>query len=284
MEKRRFGRTGHMSTVAIFGAAGFWSVDQETADQALRTILDYGVNHIDVAPSYGVAEDRLSSWMPGHREDFFVGCKTMERSKEGAAAEMRRSFKKLNMDSFDLYQIHAITSMQELDEVTRKGGALEALIAAREEGLTRYLGITGHGFDTPAIFIEALQRFDFDSVLFPLNFVQYANPTYRRDSQELLRLCEERDVATMAIKTITKGPWGDQEHRYHTWYEPFDELPDIQEAVNFALSHNVSGLCTAGDTRLLPLVLQACEDFRPLDEDEQEQMITYGANFNPLFA
>ena len=188
------------------------------------------------------------------------------------------------MDYFDLYQIHAITNMQELDAATRKGGALDAITAARDAGLTRYIGITGHGVESPAVFIEALNRFDFDSVLFPLNFVQYANPSYRRDAQELLRICRERDVATMIIKTITKGPWGDQEQKYDCWYEPFDKMADIQKAVNFALSQDVSGLCTVGDTRLLPLVLQACTDFQPLDSNEQEKMIEQGANFDPLFA
>ena len=284
MEKRRFGRTGHESTVAIFGAAGLGRVDQETADLAMQTVLEFGVNHIDVAPSYGDAESRLGSWMARYRDRFFVGCKTTERSKEGAQTELRQSLERLHMDYFDLYQIHAVTTMQELDDATQKGGALEALVAARDEGLARYIGITGHGVDSPALFIEALRRFDFDSVLFPLNFVQYANPAYRRDAQELLRLCGERDVATMAIKTITKGPWGTQEQRYDTWYEPFDQLSEIQQAVNFALSQDVSGLCTAGDTRLLPLILQACEDFRPLAQDEQERLIEEGASYDPLFA
>ena len=284
MEKRRFGRTGHESTVAIFGAAGLGTVDQITADFAMQTALEFGVNHIDVAPSYGHAESRLASWMVRCRDDLFVGCKTTERSNAGAEAELHQSLSRLHMDHFDLYQIHAITTMQELDDVTRKGGSLEAMIAARDAGLTKYIGITGHGVDTPSIFIEALNRFDFDSILFPLNFVQYANPEYRQTAEKLLRLCSERDVATMAIKTITKGPWGDQEQKYDTWYEPFDQMEDIQRAVNFALSQNVSGLCTAGEMRLLPLVLQACQDFQPLREDEQELLIKEGLNFEPLFA
>jgi aryl-alcohol dehydrogenase-like predicted oxidoreductase len=284
MDKRRFGRTGHMSTVAIFGAAALSSVDQKTADLAVETILEFGVNHIDVAPSYGEAEARLAPWMPQLRDQFFVGCKTMERKKDDARDEMQRSLERLKMTSFDLYQIHAVTTLADLDEVTRKGGALEALIAAREEGLTRYLGITGHGIDSPAVFIEALRRFDFDSVLFPLNFVQFANPAYRRDAEELIRLCHERDVATMVIKSITKGPWGEQEQRYDCWYEPFDTLVEIQEAVNFALSQDVSGLCTAGDTRLLPLVLQACVDFQPMPAAEQAQMVAEGEKYDPLFA
>ena len=209
MEKRRFGRSDHDSTVAIFGAAGLGQVDQKTADTAIELMLKYEVNHIDVAPSYGEAELRLGPWMPQIRDRFFVGCKTTERSKEGAKRELHESLERLQMDSFDLYQIHAVTNMEELDQATRSGSALETLIEAREEGLTRYLGITGHGMDSPAVFIEALRRFDFDSVLFPINFVQYANEEYRRNSEELLRLCRKNDVATMIIKTITKRPWGD---------------------------------------------------------------------------
>jgi len=284
MEKRRFGRTGHESTVAIFGGAGLGTVSQDTADAAMQTALEYGVNHIDVAPSYGEAELRLRPWMSRYRERLFVGCKTTERTQAAARAEMQQSLQRLNMDYFDLYQIHAVTNMQDLDDATGSGGALDAIIAARAEGLTRYIGITGHGVESPTVFIEALRRFDFDSVLFPINYVQYANPDYRSAAQELLRICEERDVATMIIKTITKGHWGTRDHRYHTWYEPFDTLAEIQKGVNFALSQNVSALCTAGDTRLLPLFLQACKNYQPLTLDEQEALIKEGASLEPLFA
>jgi aryl-alcohol dehydrogenase-like predicted oxidoreductase len=187
VETRRFGRTGHESTVAIFGAAALWEVGQAEADEVMEQVIAAGVNHIDVAPSYGIAEERVGPWLARERDRFFVGCKTTERSKAGAALELRQSRERLQLDHFDLYQLHAITSIEELDEVTRPGGALEVVVEARDAGLTHYIGITGHGVDSPAIFIEALRRFDFDSVLFPLNFVQYANPTYRRSCEELLR-------------------------------------------------------------------------------------------------
>ncbi len=170
MQTRRFGRTGHESTVAIFGAAAFWEIDQAQADKTMELVIEHGVNHIDVAPSYGQAEERVGPWLKRARERFFVGCKTMERTKIGAATEMQHSLKRLQTDAFDLYQIHAITSMNELDEVTRKGGALEAIQEAREAGLTRYIGITGHGVDSPSIFLEALKRFDFDFDPFPAQF------------------------------------------------------------------------------------------------------------------
>jgi len=283
METRRFGRTGHMSTVAIFGAAAFWQPDQAEADAVMEQVIAAGVNHIDVAPSYGIAEQRLGPWLGRERDRFFVGCKTMERSKAGAALELRQSLERLQIDYFDLYQLHAVTSMAELDEATRPGSALEAAIEARDVGLTRSIGITGHGVDSPAVFIEALRRFDFDSVLFPLNFVQYANPTYRQNSEELLRQCRAKDVGTMIIKSITKGPWGEQTKTHTTWYQPFTDAEHIQQAVNFALSQDVTGLCTVGDTRLLPLVLQACDDYVALSEGEQEALIATAQAYEPLF-
>lgn len=283
MEKRRFGRTGHMSTVAIFGGAAFYEVGQEKADEAMRRVLGSGVNHIDVAPSYGLAEERLAPWLAEAREDFFLGCKTLERTREGAAAEMRRSLEKLGVESFDLYQLHAVTTMGRLDAVTEQGGALEAAVAAREAGLTRFIGITTHGFHAPEICLEALNRFDFDTVLFPLNFVLFANPTYRGHASALLQECQARDVGVMAIKAITKGPWGDKPAAYDTWYEPFDDSAHIQPCVNFALSQAVTGLCSVGDVTLLPLFLEACENFTPMDGAEQEALLATADRYESLF-
>jgi aryl-alcohol dehydrogenase-like predicted oxidoreductase len=284
METRRFGRTGHMSTLAIFGAAAFWEISQADADKVMEQVIEAGINHIDIAPSYGQAEERVGPWMPRERSRFFLGCKTMERTKEGAWNELRQSLKRLQTESFDLYQCHAITTMEELDSVTMKGGALEAFAEARREGLIKFIGITGHGVNAPQIYLEALRRFDFDSVLFPLNFVQMANPVYRKYAEELIAACKVKDVGTMVIKTITKGPWGEKQKTATTWYEPFDKNDEIQKAVNFALSYDVTGLCTAGDTRVLPLVLKACEKFSRLDPSEIEEMIESGRQYEPLFA
>jgi aryl-alcohol dehydrogenase-like predicted oxidoreductase len=283
MEKRRLGRTEHLSSVAIFGSAAFWDVAQAEADRAMELIISRGVNHIDVAPSYGKAELRLGPWLARERDRFFVGCKTMERTKEGALQEMRQSLERLQVDHVDLYQVHAVTTMEELDAVTQQGGAIEALVEAREAGLTRFLGITGHGVDTPAILLQALDRFDFDTVLFPLNYVQVADATYRRNAQELLRRCQSQDVGTMIIKAIAKGPWGEKERRFNTWYEPFAEMEQIRPAVDFVLSQDVTGLCTAGDTRLLPLILTACVEHRTLSEAEQESLVARGKELSPLF-
>jgi aryl-alcohol dehydrogenase-like predicted oxidoreductase len=283
METRRFGRTGHMSTVAIFGAAAFSNVSQEDADKAMERIIEVGVNHIDIARSYGEAELRVGPWMPRERGRFFLGSKTTVRTKEGAWKELQESLKRLQIEALDLYQIHAVTTMDELDAVTMKGGALEAFLEARQNGLTRFIGITGHGVNAPQIYLEALQRFDFDSVLFPLNFVQMANPEYREYAEELIATCKAKDVGTMIIKSITRAPWGNREHTATTWYEPFDNIEEIQPAVNFALSYDITGLCTAGDTRVLPIMLKACENFTPLGDSEREEMISSGKQYEPLF-
>jgi aryl-alcohol dehydrogenase-like predicted oxidoreductase len=284
METRRFGRTGHMSTVAIFGAAALSGSSQEEADRAMEQIIEAGVNHIDVARSYGEAELRIGPWMPRERGRFFLGSKTTERTREGAWKELQETLQRLQTETLDLYQCHAVTTMEELDKLTMKGGALETLVKARDEGMTKYLGITGHGVDAPKIYLEALRRFDFDSVLFPLNFVQMGNPEYRKYAEALIAECKAKDVGTMVIKAVTKAPWGDRPHTATTWYEPFDQMEDIQPAVNFSLSYEVTGLCTAGDTRVLPMFLQACENYTRLNPDEIEEKIKSGRQYEPLFA
>ena len=284
MQTRRFGRTGHQSTIAIFGAFAISQGTQEQANAIMELVIESGVNHIDIAPSYGISEEHLSPWMDTHRDQFFLGCKTMERDKEGALAEMQRSLERLHIDHFDLYQIHAIETLEELDKATRRGGALEGMIAARESGLTRHIGITGHGVDSPAIFLEALRRYDFDSVLFPVNFIQYANPYFRENAEELLRQCRVKDVGTMIIKSITRSPWNERPKTHITWYEPFTDAEDVQNAINFALSQDITGICTAGDPQVLPAVLQACQNFSPLSIEEQQALIATADQYQPLFA
>jgi len=283
LQTRRFGRTEHMSTVAIFGAAAFWKISQEQADRVMELVISSGINHIDVAPSYGQAEERLGSWMQRERERFFVGCKTMERTREGAWSELHQSLKRLHCEGFDLYQLHAVTSFDELEAVTAPRGALEALVEAKRAGLIRHIGITGHGVVAPAIYLKALQRFDFDSVTFPLNFVQAGNAKYYQGAKELIRECRSRDVGVMVIKSIAQGPWGEKEKTHATWYEPFSQMNEIQKGINFVLSHDVTGICTAGDIDLLPLVLKACEKAVPLSLEEREKLIESGRAYQPLF-
>lgn len=283
METRRFGRTGHMSSVAIFGAFALSNLEQEAADRVMEQVISAGVNHIDVAPSYGQAEERLGPWLARERERFFLGCKTMERGEKGAAAELRSSLERLGVEQFDLYQIHAVTNMEELDTATRSGGALDAMLRAREEGLIRYIGITGHGYESPAVFLEALERFDFDSVLFPVSFVLFTQDEYREKALELLEQCRKRDIGVMAIKAIAKGPYGDAEPTHNTWYRPFTDAQRIRDGVNFALSHDVTGLCTPGDADILPTVLRACQDYSRLDKQQKKDLMASGQAYEPLF-
>ena len=283
MEKRRFGRTDHMSTLAVFGAASLGQLDQPLADQVIQQMINAGVNHIDIAPSYGEAERRLGPWMPRIRDRFFLGCKTMERTREGLKRESTESLARLQVDRFDLYQLHAITTMAELDQCTQAGGALEGAIEMRKAGLTRFIGITGHGMQAPQIFIEALSRFDFDSVLFPIYAALFADDEYRAAALALLDLCEEKDVGVMVIKAIAKQPWGDGEHTHHTWYQPFEGKETIQCNINFALSQKLTHICTAGDYRLLDAVYQACEGFEPMSSEDQQALMEGQSEFNLIF-
>jgi len=283
MEKRRFGRTNHMSSLAVFGGFALAYVDQPTADRVIQQVLDAGLNHIDIAPSYGEAEQRLSPWMPRIRDAFFLGCKTMQRTKQAAIDGLNQSLERLQVNSFDLYQMHAVTTMEELNRCTQTGGSLEGIIEMREKGLTRFIGITGHGMQTPTIFIEALRRFDFDSVLFPIFPALFADEDYRKQALALLDLCEEKDVGVMTIKAIAKEPWGDREPHYHTWYVPFDDQETIQTNINFSLSHKLTHICTVGDYRILGKVLTACEHFEPMDADAQMALINAQSDLEIFF-
>jgi predicted aldo/keto reductase-like oxidoreductase len=283
MQKRRFGRTGHMSTVVIFGAFAVGQISQREADAAMELLLEHGVNHIDVAPSYHDAEMRLGPCLEKHRDSFFLGCKTQLRGREEAHEELHRSLERLRIDRFDLYQLHAVTTMEELDQCFAPGGSLEAILEARDEGLTTYVGITSHGLQAPAVQREALRRFDFDSLLFPLNFKMWADEAYRRDLTALLQMASERDVGTMVIKSLARGPWGNKKERYHTWYEPFDQAAEVEKALRFVLSQPVTGLISSGDARLLPLILDAAQRFEPMDDAEQAELLGTAGHYEPIF-
>ena len=283
METRRFGRSGHLSTIVIFGAFAVGQIPQAEADQVMQKVLDHGVNHIDVAPSYHDAELRLGPWLEKHRNRFFVGCKTQLRDYEAARAELHRSLERLRIDRFDLFQLHAVTNRAELDRCFAPNGSLKAILEARDEGLTEYVGITSHGLQAPEVQIEALQRFDFDSLLFTLNFKLWADEAYRRDVSTLLSLADARDVGTMVIKTWERGPWGDQPHRYHTWYEPFDDPEMVERVLRFNLSFPITGVISAGDHRLLPAILDAAERFTPMDDGEKAELLSTAGDYEPLF-
>jgi len=282
METRRLGRTGHWSTVAIFGGVALLKLAQKDADRVLQQVMEAGINHIDVAPEYGLAEERLGPWMPRCRDQFFLGCKTMERTRSAASAEMYTSLKKLRIKAFDLYQLHCVSTFHDLDQVAAPGGALETLQEARQVGLTRFVGITAHGLHAPEILLEALNRYDFDTILFPVNFILYANPAYRQKAEELIRICQARDIGIMAIKAICKGPYPGPK-TYNTMYLPFADPEQIQKGVDFTLSQPVTGTCTVGDPGLLPIVLQACEHYQNLSSSQQEDLISTGSTYTPLW-
>ncbi|MBN1659847.1 MAG: aldo/keto reductase [Anaerolineae bacterium] len=284
MEKRRFGRTGHISSVVIFGAFAVGQLGQDEADETLQRLLDHGVNHIDIAPSYHDAEKRVGPWLEAYRDRFFLGCKTQIRSREGAWREANESLERLRTDKFDLYQLHAVATMDELDACFARGGSFEAILRVREEGLADYLGITSHGLQAPAVQLEALRRFDFDSLLLPLNFKLMARDDYRRDMQALLRTASQRDVGVMVIKAWAQQPWAEGEQRaYHTWYKPFDDPDSVEQMLSFALSHPITGAISAGDAALLPMILAAAERYQPLDEQAQADLMATAGQYEIIF-
>jgi len=283
MERRRLGRTGHESSVVTLGTAALGRVDQATADRAIQAALDAGVNHVDVAPSYGEAELRLQPWMPRIRSRVFLGCKTRERTREAATAELHRSLERLGTDRLDLYQLHSVGKLADLDACTAPGGALEALVKAREAGVVRWLGITGHTHDAPSTHLEALRRFDFDTVMFPLNFVLWSMPQYRADAEALLAACRQKNVGVHIIKSVAKDPWGDRPKTHNTWYEPFTDPATIDRAVAFVLSQPVTTLCSVGDVTVLPKVLAAAERYRPLDAAAQAALLATAEQYHTPF-
>jgi predicted aldo/keto reductase-like oxidoreductase len=283
MQTRRFGRTEHESSLAIFGAVALADADPQQTEQAVQMILDAGVNHIDIAPSYGEAEKALGPFIPQIRQQVFLGCKTMERTRQGALDELQRSLERLQTDYFDLYQLHAVTSLDELYAAAGKDGALEGIMEAEAQGLVRNIGISGHGANAPMVFVEALRRYEFDSITFPINFIQYANERYRMYTDRLLTICKQRDVGVMAIKSTARAPWGERQKTFSTWYEPFNDPEMIQKAVNFTLSMPVTGICTVGDLGLLPHVLKACQNFAPMDSSQQQMLMFRAGDYEALF-
>jgi aryl-alcohol dehydrogenase-like predicted oxidoreductase len=261
IEKRTFGRTGHESSAVVFGAASLARVDQATADQVLDLLFAHGVNHIDTAASYGDAELRIGPWMDRHRDEFFLATKTGQRDHAGAYDEIRRSLDRLRTDRVDLIQLHALVHPDEWEQALSPGGALEAAIQAREEGLVRFIGVTGHGWNVAAMHKRSLERFDFDSVLMPWNWHAAHYDTYRRDFEATAKICAERNVAVQTIKAIARGPWAaGMKHNHTTWYQPLENEEDIRAAVHWTLDRPGIFLNSVGDVGLLPAVLRAADD------------------------
>jgi aryl-alcohol dehydrogenase-like predicted oxidoreductase len=269
IERRPFGRTGHASTVTLFGAAALARASQAEADRALELLLRYGVNHIDTAARYGDAELRIGPWMARHRRDFFLATKTGMRRAPEAREDLHRSLDRLRVDHVDLIQLHSLWHPDDWDQAMGPGGALEALVEARAQGLARFIGVTGHGWTIAAMHQRSLARFDFDAVLLPYNFVMAQDERYRDAFAAVLAICRERNVAIQIIKSIARGPWAAADRTRTTWYQPLEDQADIERAVHWIMGLPGVFLNTAGDLALLPRVLDAATRFerRPTDDE-----------------
>ncbi len=281
--KQAFGRTGQLSSRILLGAAAFSEVTQAEADAALELALSFGVNHVDVAASYGEAELRVGSWISRHGKPFFLATKTGERTAVKAREEIQRSLERLQVDQVDLLQLHNLVDPQEWETALGPGGALEAAIQAREQGLVRFIGITGHGTSVAAMHRRALERFDFDSVLLPFSYVMAQNAQYLADFLSLVKVCLSRNVAVQTIKSIVHRPWGEHAPDRDTWYRPLEEQVDIDRAVHWVLGHTGLFLNSAGDVHLLPRVLDAADRFVTPPTDDEMQALMEKLAMQPLF-
>jgi aryl-alcohol dehydrogenase-like predicted oxidoreductase len=282
--KQPFGSTGHESTRTIFGAAALARVTQDVADRTLALLIEHGVNHIDTAASYGESELRVGPWMAEHRGRFFLATKTGERTYLGARDQIRRSLERLRVDHVDLIQLHNLVDEEQWQTAMGPGGALEAAIEARTDGLVRFIGVTGHGIQAPLMHSRSLERFAFDSILAPYNFPMMQDPQYAAGFEALVALCQERGVAVQTIKAITLAPWREgQERTATTWYEPLREQADIDCAVSWLLGRPGVFLNTVGDVSILPGVFAAAEQRGPRPSDAEMEALVQGRRMAPLF-
>jgi aryl-alcohol dehydrogenase-like predicted oxidoreductase len=283
--KSPFGNTGHMSTRIIFGAAAFFVMQQEKADKILKLLIKYDVNHIDVAANYGDAELRVGTWMPKHRDKFFLATKTEKRTALDAKESILQSLKRLQTDCIDLIQLHNLTDEEGWNTVFSPGGALEAVIEASEKGWVRFIGLTGHGTQAPHMHLRSLERFDFDSVLLPYNFIMMQNPSYAKAFNELLNVCKERSIAVQTIKGIARRRWKeDNNERHFSWYEPIKDPDALRQAVQWVLSQRDVFLNTSSDATLLPMILKAALDFTHDAGHIEMSDIAKNLEMEPIFA
>ena len=283
--QRLFGRTGHSSSVTLFGAVAVGNVTQAEADGAIDLLLDYGVNHIDTAASYGEAEDRLGPPLQKHRDRFFLATKTGERDYAAAKAQIHRSLERMRVDSIDLIQFHNLGHPDDWETAMGENGALEAAKEARDQGLVKYIGVTGHGLNIAAFHHRSLQAFDFDSILLPWNIQMKQNSKYADDFDRVVGLARARGIAVQTIKSLVRGPWGTTPKSRRTWYQPLEEQADIDRAVHWILAQEDLFLNTTGDINLLPKILDAASRFDgsgPSDEEMAAMMAE--RSMTPLFA
>jgi aryl-alcohol dehydrogenase-like predicted oxidoreductase len=283
IETREFGRTGHQSSRVLFGAAGIGRVSQEDADAVLELLLEFGVNHIDTAASYGDSELRVAPWMVDHRADFFLATKTGDRTGPEARASLERSLQRLGVDQVDLIQLHNLVEEDEWAVAHGPGGAVEALARAREEGLVRFIGVTGHGLRIPRMHLRSLDRFDFDSVLFPYNYALLQTPEYRQDVEALLEVCSASNVATQTIKSMARRRWEDTSEPHRSWYEPIEDGDPVVRAVRFVIGQPQLFLNSSSDTRLLRSTLQAASAGGAVPTDEEMQADVLAMGVTPIF-
>lgn len=278
-----FGRSGHMSTRTLFGAAALGAVSQADADRTLEVLLQYGVNHIDVAAGYGDAELRIAPWLARYRSQFYLATKTGARKADAAKEELHRSLDRMKTDYIDLWQLHNLADPIEWDIALSPGGVLEAAIEAKKQGLIRAIGVTGHGLQIAATHRRSLERFDFDSVLLPYNYITLRNAYYAEQFNALLATCRERNVAVQTIKSIAYKPWWGRPHTHTTWYEPLTEQKDIDLAVHWALQQPGIFLNTVSDIHLLPRVLDAASRFESGPSDQEMDALVERSGMQPLF-
>ena len=278
-----FGRSEQVSTRTLFGAAALGDVSQKETDATMDVLLSYGVNHVDTAASYGESEDRLGHWIKRHGRPFFLATKTDERTYSKARDQICRSLERLNVNQVDLIQLHNLVDSLEWETAMGPGGALEAAIDARQEGLVRFIGVTGHGLAVAAQHKRALAKFDFDSILLPLNYSLGQNPQYLADFNTLVDLCRSRNVAVQTIKSACRRPWGDRKQLRATWYEPFEDQADIDQATHWLLGHPGLFLNTAGDIHILPRVLDAASRFKTAPTEAEMQTLLVQRGMVPLF-
>jgi aryl-alcohol dehydrogenase-like predicted oxidoreductase len=270
IERAEFGHTGHQSSRVIFGAAALGRMRQERADELLPILDQFGINHLDTAASYGDAELRLAPWLRGRRAEFFLATKTGDRGGDAARASLERSLARLEVDAVDLVQLHNLVEPEEWEEAFAPGGAVEALSRARDEGLTRFIGVTGHGLRIAGMHLRSLERFDFDSVLLPYNFTVLQDDGYRRNVESLLERCAERRVAVQTIKAVARRRWEDGDDRPHfSWYEPLSDPDALDRAVRYVLGLPQLFLNTTSDARLLRPILEAASPASPRPSEEE---------------
>lgn len=283
MEYRRFGRTGHDSSVLIYGAASLWACDEQVAAESIAQALAAGINHLDTAASYGVSEKVMGPSIPAIRDQIYLTSKSTERTADKAWAELERSLELLQTDHLELWQVHAVCTMAELDEVFAPGGAIEAFQRAKDEGIVSHLGITGHTEQAPSVHLEGLRRFDFDSVLTPLNWVLWQDEQFRSDFEALLAEVTSRDVGLRTIKAMARRPYREGEQRYQTWYMPFNEQTLVTAAISWVLESfpQVTGIATAGETTLLGQAIEA--EANRMSADEAAEVLAAVADYASPF-